>query len=368
MKEWRTTLLSQYDNSPVIVDFASRSNDMLSPDTDIQNFYRRVFDLGTYDLGADNSEITKYGLQVWSDIVAQERRFNTGQPLSGRYEHILGHDDPEHYTMEIICRCTGTSGTVIPVGSKIEDDDGNTYESETEATIGTNGSVDACFLYSSSDTKIDAPAIGDVTTIVDAVSGWSAVTNITAGSSSGLGNFDNNIEELSNNWGGTFRREQTYGNTLEIADYALRRLILLKAMANITVPTLAQLNAFVYRLFYPYLKEGDYVFLQHTDTMEITLFTNFPLSPYLQAIVNDSGVMPIPAGVDFKISDFPQRVFFLDDGQTKLSAYYEYDTVGSNERFIVTPDDVHCCVVTDLDDVPDSLIEYGLVILDTGDD
>lgn len=73
------------------------------------------------------------------------------------------------------CVCVGKVGVVIPAGSRVQDDEGNTYVSLHAATIGAAGQVDVSFANQVSG-PIACPA-GAITTIVDGVSGWDTVAN-----------------------------------------------------------------------------------------------------------------------------------------------------------------------------------------------
>jgi hypothetical protein len=76
------------------------------------------------------------------------------------------------------CTLTGTDGTVIPLGSQASDANGIIFESANEATIvGTTATVD----FVSVDPGEFLVPINTLTSIVSAVSGWTAITNPTAG-------------------------------------------------------------------------------------------------------------------------------------------------------------------------------------------
>lgn len=70
---------------------------------------------------------------------------------------------------------TGTTGTVIPAGSRVRVDGGPIFaiDSETTITPGTTVSADA----TCTETGPSEAAAGTATTIVDAVAGWTASTN-----------------------------------------------------------------------------------------------------------------------------------------------------------------------------------------------
>jgi len=64
MQEYKTTLLSQYANSPRILAIIETANECIDPSADIDLFYERVFDVLT---------ATGYGLDVWGRIVGVSR-------------------------------------------------------------------------------------------------------------------------------------------------------------------------------------------------------------------------------------------------------------------------------------------------------
>ena len=79
--------------------------------------------------------------------------------------------------------CTGAVGTIIPIGSVVQDSSGYLYSSTATATIPSGGSIIVQFQNQTQGAI--ACAIGAINTIYTAVSGWDTVYNFTAGS---LGN------------------------------------------------------------------------------------------------------------------------------------------------------------------------------------
>ena len=76
------------------------------------------------------------------------------------------------------CTLTGTDSTIIPQGTRAKTTDGIVFESAVEATItGTTATVD----FVSQEPGNFTVAVGALDSIVDAVAGWSAITNPTAG-------------------------------------------------------------------------------------------------------------------------------------------------------------------------------------------
>lgn len=75
--------------------------------------------------------------------------------------------------------CTGLVGAVIPAGSIVQDTSGNQYASLADATIPSAGNIIVQFQCLT--TGPIGCAIGALTTIYKAVTGWESVTNLTAG-------------------------------------------------------------------------------------------------------------------------------------------------------------------------------------------
>lgn len=72
----------------------------------------------------------------------------------------------------------GTSGTIVPAGSRARTSAGAVFASDAAATIGSGGTVDV--LFRSVDLGPVAAAAGALDSIVDALSGWLTVTNASA--------------------------------------------------------------------------------------------------------------------------------------------------------------------------------------------
>lgn len=64
MKNWRATILSQYDNSPRLLALVEGFNALIDPEAAIDAFYAAVFDPRT---------ATGWGLDVWGRIVGVDR-------------------------------------------------------------------------------------------------------------------------------------------------------------------------------------------------------------------------------------------------------------------------------------------------------
>lgn len=102
-------------------------------------------------------------------------------------------------------------------------------------------------------------------------------------------------------WGrivGVSRTIQGSSGTITLADADFRTLILVKAAANIGNATVPTLNALLSQIFAPY----GLVYVQDNLDMTLTYVFNFPPTTAQQAIVENSGVLPRPAGVEVNYS------------------------------------------------------------------
>lgn len=79
----------------------------------------------------------------------------------------------------VTCLCRGLMGTVIPVGSVVQDANGYQYASIAAATIGTDGTANVIF-YCTEQGAISAES-GVVNKIITVIPGWDSVTNTAAG-------------------------------------------------------------------------------------------------------------------------------------------------------------------------------------------
>ena len=126
-------------------------------------------------IGDKNNEIAYIANQVnpsmasgiWQDAIG-EIYFITRIPGAGTVVSVT---------------CTGAVGTIIPIGSVVQDSSGYLYSSTATATIPSSGSIIVQFQNQTQGAI--ACAIGAINTIYTAVSGWDTVYNFTAGS---LGN------------------------------------------------------------------------------------------------------------------------------------------------------------------------------------
>lgn len=86
-------------------------------------------------------------------------------------------------------------------------------------------------------------------------------------------------------------------STIRLTDDSYRRLIMVKAMANITDCTIPSINAALMYLF----KSKGVCYVRNDGGMTISYIFEFELSAADMAIVKDSGALPAPAGVTVNI-------------------------------------------------------------------
>lgn len=102
---------------------------------------------------------------------------------TGRFQDAIGQiyfiDRIPAVGTTVTATCTGLVGTVIPAGSIAMDASGYLYYSLADATIPSSGSVNVVF--QNQATGPIACPIGALNTIYRAISGWSGITNATAG-------------------------------------------------------------------------------------------------------------------------------------------------------------------------------------------
>lgn len=68
MRDIEKTVISQYGNSPTLLKLICNMNEYIDPRADIDNFYNCIFDV-------TNSDITTFGLLVWTRIVGLSQSF-----------------------------------------------------------------------------------------------------------------------------------------------------------------------------------------------------------------------------------------------------------------------------------------------------
>lgn len=73
MNNYLATVISQYDNSPVLLSLIAATNDAIDPRTDIDAFFNHIWNVDT---------ATGYGLDVWGRIVGVSRELQIATPIT----------------------------------------------------------------------------------------------------------------------------------------------------------------------------------------------------------------------------------------------------------------------------------------------
>ncbi len=91
----------------------------------------------------------------------------------------------------VTCTCSGSSGTVIPMGTQISNTNGDIFASNADGTIGGGGTVSIVFTATSNG---DIPVLaGTVINIINKVYGWDSVTNPSDGIEGNTVQSDNDL-------------------------------------------------------------------------------------------------------------------------------------------------------------------------------
>lgn len=94
-----------------------------------------------------------------------------------------------------------------------------------------------------------------------------------------------------------FYSGEVSSSTFELTDDAFRKLIMLKAMSNITDCSIPSMNAMLMYMF----GAGGNAYVRNDGDMTMSYVFGFVLSPAELAIVQSSGALPSPAGVTVNI-------------------------------------------------------------------
>lgn len=87
--------------------------------------------------------------------------------------------------------------------------------------------------------------------------------------------------------------------TFTLDDSIYRKLVLAKAYSNISVGSVSEVNTTLKMLFSEYGK----VYCMETAPMELQIIFDFSLEAWQLAIIVQSGVIPVPAGVSVTVTD-----------------------------------------------------------------
>lgn len=107
-----------------------------------------------------------------------------------------------------------------------------------------------------------------------------------------------------------FSGELVSSNTYRLSDDAYRKLILVKALANITSCTAPGLNQLIRNLF----AEQGACYVNDLGGMAMRYTFEFELSAYDRAILLKSGIFPHPAGVATSVLETPDVWGFYEAG------------------------------------------------------
>ena len=200
---WEETVISQYENSPVLLQLVENMDAYVNPGANVQAFYDFVWNVDTAQ---------GFGLDVWGKIVNVSRLLHI--PNSDR---DVGFQDGSHVG-------PGPGWDVEPFGG----------------------------------------APGDP-------AGGMGIWNLGPGAT------------------------QTY----ILPDVAYRRLIFVKALANIVATTVPALNQLLQNLF---AGRGNVYVTNGLNMTMVIVFADFDPTPVELAILQQSGAFPIPPGVSFTIT------------------------------------------------------------------
>lgn len=104
---------------------------------------------------------------------------------------------------------------------------------------------------------------------------------------------------------GTFYVGESTSSVFKLADDAYRKLILVKALANISATNAPSLNRLLQNLF-----DGRGVcYVNNLGNMQFRYTFEFDLLPYEWAIITQSGALPTPAGVKAYALQVPESCF-----------------------------------------------------------
>lgn len=104
---------------------------------------------------------------------------------------------------------------------------------------------------------------------------------------------------------GTFYVGESTSSVFKLADDAYRKLILVKALANISATNASSLNRLLQNLF----SDRGKCYVNNLGNMQFRYTFEFDLLPYEWAIITQSGALPTPAGVKAYALQVPERCF-----------------------------------------------------------
>jgi Protein of unknown function (DUF2612) len=132
MDNWRDTVISQYANSPILLEMIEKFNDAVDPSVDIDAFYTNVWNIST---------AVGYGLDIWGRIVNIPRQLTITSSLTyfgfedgvndyapfGQEPFYAGSFPTQNYTLSddayrsliLVKAMTNIAATNIPTLNKI---------------------------------------------------------------------------------------------------------------------------------------------------------------------------------------------------------------------------------------------------------
>jgi len=130
--------------------------------------------------------------------------------------------------------------------------------------------------------------------------------------------FDSPTKSYKNFNHGVFKDSSfSIEGTIELPDEEFRKIIMLKALSNISDCTAPTINKLLNKLFYG--RGRSYV--NDLGGMEIRYVFDFELQPYEIALIQNSDVMVRPAGVEFTLFVNPRKTFGFDGGGILITGF-----------------------------------------------
>lgn len=118
---------------------------------------------------------------------------------------------------------------------------------------------------------------------------------------------------------GIFNPGESVTSTYELADDAYRKLILVKALANISATNSRSINQLLQNMF----ADRGRCYVNDLGNMSMRYTFEFYLEPYEMAILEQSGALPKPAGVSFSILqvELPYTFGFNEAGAASAAPF-----------------------------------------------
>ena len=266
--DYHMTVMSQYANSPILDQLIDRFNDCINPTVNIKSFYDNIWNVET---------ATGYGLDVWGRIVGVTRILNIP---SGKFFGFTG---------KIVATITASvSGTALTISA------GATSSIAIGQTVMAPG-IAAGTRITGLGTIVGGAGLFQVSIPQVTPSRTMFITTGASGLPFGQAPL----------YSGT----QTTSNFI-IGDDLFRKMIMIKALANISAVTIKFYNKVLMQLF---AGRGN-CYVSDTGNMCIRFTFEFSLEPWELALLRQSGIFSTPAGV-----------------KTDIFVYHRPRTFGFNE-------------------------------------